>query len=69
MRGSRTFDSHSRQSAGKGPAIKSATPSARLLRNFMKVAAGTSRLDRLRAAKIHHAPVKVEGIACPQDPR
>jgi len=57
VRGSRTFDGHSRQSLGKGPAIKSAKPSARLLRNFMKVAAGTSRLDGLWATKIHHPPV------------
>jgi hypothetical protein len=47
--------------AGKGPAIKSATPSARFLRNFMKVAAGTSRLDELREAKIHHPPARTKG--------
>jgi hypothetical protein len=65
--GSRAFDGCSRQSAGKGSAgkglaIKSSTPSARLLRKVMKAAAGTSRLDELRTARIHHAPARVEGI-------
>jgi hypothetical protein len=35
---------------------------ARLLRKVMKAAAGTSRLDELRTARIHHAPARVEGI-------
>jgi hypothetical protein len=52
-----------RSVAGKGLAIKSVTPSARLLRNFMKVAAGTSRFDELRAATIHHPPAEVEGVS------
>jgi hypothetical protein len=63
-RGSRTINDHCPQLLKKDWQSNRRRRWQRLLRNFMKVTASTSRLSEQLVTKILRLPVKVEGLAC-----